>query len=270
VTQIEDLEAIDWLPSTLRDGVRMGRIGKQIVVEWRGIGRFHWSGSDSDGTFVAAAGADGDALKKFQATSLLACRRYLAGALSLHGSAVSLGDGAVVFLGDCNAGKSTTAMALVERHGGGFLADDVVPIDWHGNAPVVCPVDDSFWLAGDASSWFGMKATAAHKCPYPPRERAAAAERLRVIVHLIFDESVGRPQLRPVTGDDAFIVLSEGHVCYSTGADEDALRNLASRARLAQATAIYRLRRSRSLDALGPAIQLLQECCGVGSRPRPV
>ena len=44
------------------------------------------------------------------------------------------------------------------------------------------------------------------------------------------------------------MVLSKAHVCYSAGDSADALRNLVARGRLADATAIYRLRRPRGLE----------------------
>lgn len=49
---------------------------------------------------------------------------YQRGSVALHGSAVAVGEGAVVFLGHCGRGKSTAAAAL--RAGGHpLLADDV-------------------------------------------------------------------------------------------------------------------------------------------------
>jgi hypothetical protein len=269
VTNVGVEERIEWLPSMLRDGVRMGRAGDQIVVEWRGIGRLFASPSGSGGKFVPAAGVDGTLLKKFETTSLMACRRYLAGALSLHGSAVAFAGGAVVFVGDCESGKSTTAMAMVQKHGGTFLADDIVPIDWRGSTPIVSPVDDSFWLARDASSWFGFPTTSDHKQPQPPRARSATSERLRAIVHLVFDESTGTPKFQPVAGHEAFMVLSRAHVCYSAGSDNEILRSLSARARVAGATTVCRLQRPRNLEALRPAVQLLEESLAVGSSPRP-
>ena len=103
-------EGIIWLSPVLGRGVQMGRAGAQIVVDWRGIGGLS-SLSGGEGTFMPVPGADVALLEKFCATSLLACRRYLAGALSLHGSAVALPTGAIVFVSDCDAGKSTTGMA---------------------------------------------------------------------------------------------------------------------------------------------------------------
>src|ERR1019366_3445414 len=167
--------------------------------------------------------------------------------------------GSVVLVGDSGVGKSTTAMALVERHGGTFLADDIVPIDWDGTGPVVSPVDDSFWLNADASAWFGVRTAAKEKSACPPRARAVAPERLRAIVHLAFDEAVEGAELKPISGRDAFTVLSCAHACYSAGGDEDTLRNFATRTRLAGATKVFRLRRRQTLETLTLAARLLEE-----------
>ncbi len=213
-------EGIEWLPATAGQGVRIGRRGNQLVVEWERIGRFESSSSGQDGTFCADETADGAILEKFRATSLMACRRYLAGGLSLHGSAVGFTAGAVALVGDSGAGKSTTAMALVEQHGGRFLADDVVPIDWDGFAPVVSPVNDSFWLARDASVWFGLAAPMAGKRSCPPRARAVAPEPLNAIVYLVFDDAVDGADLQAVTGRDAFLLLNGTQAGYSMGGNE--------------------------------------------------
>jgi hypothetical protein len=251
-------DAIEWIPLANSDGVRIGRRGAGVIVEWPGIGRLS-SSSDSD-EFTEVSVASKEFLAKFRATSLLACRRYLAGRLSLHASAVGMPYGSVVLVGDSGAGKSTTAMALVERHGGTFLADDIVPIDWDEAGPIISPVEDSFWLNADASAWFGVSAsTSREKSALPPRARADGPKRVRAIVHLVFDETSQNGDLQPITGQDAFTVLSGAHVCYSTGEDEDTLRNFAARARLAETTSVFRLRRRQTLDTLTLAARLLEE-----------
>jgi hypothetical protein len=58
------------------------------------------------------------------------------GFLVLHGSAVGLGGGAVVFLGASGWGKSTLAAAL-EGHGRVVISDDVAAIDMTGTPRVV-------------------------------------------------------------------------------------------------------------------------------------
>lgn len=256
---VDSEDTIEWLPAASSDGIRIGRRGPRVVVEWQGLGRLSSSNSGSDGEFTAFVGANPAILEKFRVTSLLACRRYLAGRLSLHASAVGVPGGCIALVGDSGSGKSTTAMALVERHGGRFLADDIVPVDWDGASPVVCPVEDSFWLNSDALAWFGLRTSSKEKNACLPRARSGAPERLAAIVHLVFDETVEGASIQVVTGQDAFGVLSRAHVCYSVGGDEDALRNFAARERLAAATTVFRLRRRRALGTLVVATHLLEE-----------
>jgi serine kinase of HPr protein (carbohydrate metabolism regulator) len=240
--------AVEWGPFMPPEGVRLGRNGSQRWVEWQGIGRLVASGAETK--FWPAQDADPVRLQKFRATSLIACERYLLGRLSLHGSAVSMANGAVVLVGETGAGKSTTAMALVERTGGAFLADDIVPVDWHDGVPFVSPVEDQFWLTAESASWFGVPASRGRKTAYPPRARAIAAERLSAIVHLTFDEEERSLSLERLTGQKKFEVLSRAQVCYSDFEDADTVRNLQARADLAMAVPVLRLRRVRSLGAL--------------------
>jgi hypothetical protein len=64
----------------------------------------------------------------------LAALCYRRGFLPLHGSAVRVGDEAVIFSGDSGAGKSTLATAMARR-GHRLLSDDVCPFDFCGGGP---------------------------------------------------------------------------------------------------------------------------------------
>lgn len=58
----------------------------------------------------------------------------------IHASAVSTPEGAVVFLGDSGAGKSTTALALAQCTRWPMLSDDVCAVSWdaqNGSSPFV-------------------------------------------------------------------------------------------------------------------------------------
>ena len=252
-------DGVEWLAAPNPSGIRIGRKGPQVVVDWPGVGRASSVSSGDIVEFTPLATAAAETLEKFRVTGLLACRRYLSGKLSLHASAVAFPFGCIALVGECGAGKSTTAMALVEQHGGTFLADDIVPVDWDRDKPIVFPVKDSFWLNPDASAWFGVEATARSKRPCSPRTRSVAPEKLRAVVHLVFDEVIGGAELTPVTGADAFAVLSKAHVCYSAGDDDDSVRNFEARAKLAGSTTVLRLARRRRLETLGQAAHLLEE-----------
>ena len=58
---------------------------------------------------------------------VLAVALHLGGILTLHGSAVALGDDAVAFLAPKHHGKTTLALAIT-RAGGALLTDDMLPV----------------------------------------------------------------------------------------------------------------------------------------------
>lgn len=62
----------------------------------------------------------------------------LRGAISLHASAIVIGNQAIVLVGPAGAGKSTTAAAFADL-GYGILAEDVVTLDDRGTAFLVEP-----------------------------------------------------------------------------------------------------------------------------------
>ena len=63
----------------------------------------------------------------------------LNGGFALHGSAIKIGDGCVIFTGNSGAGKSTTAARLIEK-GYSLLSDDVCVITFDNHKkPIVHP-----------------------------------------------------------------------------------------------------------------------------------
>lgn len=82
----------------------------------------------------------------------------LAGVVTLHGSAVELGDGVVGFLGPKHFGKSTLAMRLVES-GARLVTDDALPVDLSDGSVRVLPGIQSFRVSEDdldrTPSWLG-------------------------------------------------------------------------------------------------------------------
>lgn len=102
---------------------------------------------DEVGSFLVTAGevvVDGLAaaspgiLRLVLLGPVIAILLQLRGLLVLHGSATEVDGRAAVFVGDTEAGKSTTAAALV-RGGATLLVDDVVAIDQAGASPRVLP-----------------------------------------------------------------------------------------------------------------------------------
>jgi hypothetical protein len=251
---------VGWGPPERESEVTVDTVGSRLVVEWQNIGRLTASLSGEDASFDPFPSATPRVLQKFRATHLVACTRYLRGELTVHGSAVGFDAGALALVGESGAGKSTTAMALVEKYEGRFLADDMVPVDWHEGSPMVIPVADHLWLTPRSAAHFGASAVFDWKAPHEPRERASGGERLRAIVHLLFDDTTDEVTLEPLSGQEQFLVLSRTHVCYTSRREEGAVRHLAARADLARAVPMFRLRRPRSFDSFDTTASLLRSC----------
>jgi hypothetical protein len=75
------------------------------------------------------------------------------GCVTLHGSCVKLGSGAVGFLGDSTAGKSFVAAALHSR-GHAVVADDITVVDVEGSSCSVYPGPPVLQLLPDAAKHF--------------------------------------------------------------------------------------------------------------------
>jgi len=87
---------------------------------------------------------------------VLALALHASGWLSLHGSAVALGDGAVAFLAPKGNGKSTLAFALM-RAGAALMTDDTVVIE-PGPPSIVRPGVQSVRLFQDSADWLSAPA----------------------------------------------------------------------------------------------------------------
>jgi len=250
---------VEWSDDASRvRGVRVGWLEGQIVVAWPEVGVVFARPSGGGMRFVANEGTDGETLRKFRATELLACERYLAGSVSLHASAVHVASGAIALVGDSGSGKSTMAMALVESAGASFVADDVVPVDWAGGTAHAAPVDDSYWLLDDARRWFGDSTDAPGKLACAPRARASVATPLLGIVDLAFGFDSRAVTVERLRGHEAFVVWSRAHVCFRCGLPGEDTRNLDARARLHAAVPVFRLQRPRSLATLAEGTQAVR------------
>jgi len=263
--------SIEWVVPAARNDVRLGRLNGLLVAEWPGIGRAVASRADSTVTFHPEPGVSIETVRKFRVTTLMACERYLNGALSLHGSAVCLPSGAVVLVGDSGAGKSTTAMALVEHEGGAFMADDVVPVDLGPATALVHPVEDTFWLTGDTCASFRLSGPISGKLPCAPSRRATHPTTLQAVIHLTFDDSAAPRALERLHGRETFVALSRAHFSFPWETLSSTLADFEVRERLAALAPVFRLRRPHSLGSLESIAHTIAQCIAnlptSGARP---
>lgn len=110
---------------------------EEHTLTWLAVGRFRIIGT-SEVEVEPAPGVEPGLMALPLLGPVMALLLHARGLLVLHASAVDLGAGAVVFLGDKTAGKSTTASAFVAA-GHRLLTDDIVAIDLSGPQPLLWP-----------------------------------------------------------------------------------------------------------------------------------
>jgi hypothetical protein len=110
--------------------------GRQLL-HWRDVGTFLILGH-REIHIDPAPGVDDDIIRLPLLGPVMALFLHQLGKLVLHASAVGVGTRGAVFLGDKQAGKSTTAAALVAR-GHRLLTDDVLAIDFPATGPSISP-----------------------------------------------------------------------------------------------------------------------------------
>lgn len=122
---------------------------------WNTAGRFLVRGG-REIVVDASPGVDADLLRLPLLGTVLATALHQRGLLILHGSAVIVGDGAIVFAGNSGQGKSTMTAALHAR-GHRLVTDDVVAVQISENQPPrVWPSFSRIKLWPDAISLLGL------------------------------------------------------------------------------------------------------------------
>jgi hypothetical protein len=117
------------------------------------------------------------------------------GYLVLHGSSVAVGENAVMFLGDKEAGKSTTAAAMLAS-GCALISDDVVAVDMAQERPRIVTAYPSLKLSESASAHYAPSGAALLQRPYDefPKDRFRLSSNLE----------------RPLTPASAVYILERG------------------------------------------------------------
>ncbi len=160
----------------------------------------------SAATFVSAARASNRAVDKLRRAQVRGLLRDLAGAVTVHASAVALAGRAVLFLGSNGAGKSTAAAELCLGHGAQMFADDAASIDIGPAGVHVLPSEEDHWLTPESRLALGVPHPAgAHDEKREFRSPTVAAERspLALLVALRFDPDAKEATVRPVRGTEA-------------------------------------------------------------------
>ena len=206
---------------------------------------------------------------------VLALALHASGWLSLHGSAVTMAEGAVAFLAPKGNGKSTLAFALM-RGGAALMTDDTVVIG-KGTPPTVRPGVQSVRLFQDSAAWLSAPApiagTSDVKATFGQLSDDARRLTRAPLAALYLLESVpagtiGEPLERHrLEGPDAvFGLLGQTKIGALLGGTE-APGVFASVVALAEGSAIYKLRVTRDYERLGTVVERIMSWHGgVGAR----
>ena len=138
-------------PKEKEDGRRtVVNRGSKILIHWR-----EWATiSIRNGKRIVVdpvEGADDRIIELLVAGSGLGVLLHQRQRVTLHASAVAIGDGAVAFAGEKGMGKSTTATAFM-KEGYPVLTDDVLAIETSTASPQVTPGGRHFKLWPDAAA----------------------------------------------------------------------------------------------------------------------
>lgn len=193
------------------------------------------------------------------------------GMLVLHASAVSIGAGAVAFLGWKGRGKSTTA-AMLYRRGHPVISDDIVAMEnIETGIPSIVPGFPNFKLMPEtAVSVLGDNPDALSECYTGAEKRfrpfsdnfLRESVPLKAIYVLEDGEKLKAEMLKP---QDALTTLIANTFLARYGKqllqNKQAMANLRQCSNVVNYTPVYRLERPRSLDLLEDLAQLIESQC---------
>lgn len=251
------------------------RSGHRARLAFSDTGTFDVSADGCRIDWYPPANPDMEAVRKDILGRVFAVALEHRSILTLHGSAVALGNRAVAFLAPKFHGKSTTATALVNA-GGMLLADDLVPVT-PGPIPTILPSVPMVQLWKDSAEQVGkgaspLQARDLHspklQVAWDAPERTAAAAVSLAAVYLLApvrnapDAAVRR--IRLAGAEAALALLGQAKIGALLGAERrrellDRLTELAGRA------PVYRLEIPRDfgrIDELTTALWTWHSAAG--------
>lgn len=198
------VEAIQWRP-------RQGNSeGAAVEIADGAVWLFHGSVGAfriADGRTIAvdpAPDVDPALLRTFLLGPAMGILLRQRGHLTLHGSAVLFGQGAVLFLGISGAGKSTTA-AVLRARGCPVIADDVIAIDSRGPQLLTFPASSGLKLDDNSATYAKLptseNAEVDHKRSYST-DRLMAPGPIPVTQVFVL-ATAEQPALEPLSPPDA-------------------------------------------------------------------
>ena len=200
-------------------------------------------------------------VRLFLLGSVMGALLYQRGFFPLHGSAVETPWGAMIFVGNQGAGKSTLAAQFL-RKGYRLLSDDVCAVAPAPGGFQIPPALAQYRLCADAFERFGPIAGArfdVDKYLVPMGEGYCPHSVPLAAIHVLGDQEDGAPKFQIVRGFDRVQRLLENlyrpHYLKGQGTERDLMR-LAGR--IAEKAALVSVTRRRNPEELGDLVGFLE------------
>lgn len=242
----------------------LGRFhGNTVHYVWRDYGQFLLRGG-REVHYCPLPGAPEDTVRAPLLGVVLGTILHQRGIYTLHASAVSVENGAVAFIGQKGAGKSTTAAALHQR-GHRLLTDDVMAVEFTEQGTfVVQPAFPRIKLQPDALSALGHEPTALPRLHNNLDKRIYSADRnfqpgatpLRRIYVLSWGDTCRSSQLSLTDG--LVQLLSHAYAARFLGADAAGEKHFRQSQAIVQQVPVHRLERPSDLDRLSDFLEFIE------------
>ena len=229
-----------------------GRSGPEIAIS--DTGRFAFAAAGRRVTHAAPAGVDRDAVALDVIGVVLPFMLHRDGAWCLHASAVQTQQGVVAFVASPGTGKSTLALALVQR-GCALVADDVVVLRATADGISVIPSGLPLRLRAETARAAGAAVHAIDAWGKVRVDGTAARDVLPLAAIYVLSSVAGTAVVERAgraARAAALALLANGKITELLGADAtgDALTRCVD---IAQRTSVYDLAVPRDLSRL-PAV----------------
>jgi len=242
--------------------------GGGVYLRWRGLFEFLVSPEGRRILYRRLEHATAGSFDVYLIGQVLSCSLVALGVEPLHGTASVIDGEAVVFLGDCGAGKSTLGAALLSR-GFPVLTDDVVALKRRLGRWLVQPGIPRIKLFPSvASKLLGSRAEGVPMHHQTPKlvlplgtgqalGRPVPLRAIYVLSRPVGDARSCRARVEPLLGREAFLGVIRGLFNLIALDRERSANQFALAARLVNDVAVRRLIYPRRLSALSDVCDTL-------------
>lgn len=206
------------LESPEHTGVRFQVKSNEFLLTVDNVARYYVARGETI-TIAPCPGAKEKDIRLFLLGSVFGGLFHQRGVFPLHGSAVEINQGGVVFCGRSGQGKSTTARAMVKR-GYRFHTDDISPILLNGSgteqSATVLPAfphlklwEDTLKKSGDDSSKYSRVRSNINKYSIPVPDKFTGVPLPLKKIYILDFHQRNDISIAPVTGMEKLIFLKQ-------------------------------------------------------------